>query len=276
MQQMGKGMQPDTSRSASAEPRASLGAVVTAGGRLDPSFAQFAGTDIKALIKVKGRPLIYYPLCALSGAPSVGRIVVVGPREALKGQAGMEKAEVVVEEVGTAPENILAGFRALGEEERVVVCASDIPHITTRAIESFLAACPEEADVCYAVVRNEIFERQYPGVHHMKVPMREGIFTGGSIQLMRPAAVERNLALINRTFAARKSKLGMVRLLGLGFVVKFLLGSLSIREVEERAAEFTGCVCRAVVTEEAGLAFDVDRAEQVELAERGLEEFCEV
>lgn len=253
-----------------------LTAVVTAGGRLDSAFAELARTEIKALVPVKGRPLIYYPLCALSQAPSVRRIVVVGPTSALKGQPGMEKVETIIEEVGSAPENILAALRALGEEERVLVCASDMPHITAAAVEAFIAACPQDADICYAAVRNEVFEQRYPGVHHMRVRMREGVLTGGSIQLMRPAGLEANLPLINRTFGARKSKLGMVRLLGLGFVVKFLLGRLSIGEVEKRAREFTGCVCRAVISEEAGLAFDIDAPEQIALAEQWLDESCPV
>lgn len=260
----------NASHTANSGGRHSLAAVVTAGGRLDPASARLAGTEVKALLRVKGRPLIYYALFALAQSPSVRRIVAVGPAEALKGQPGMEKVEAVVGEVGTGPENILAALRILEGEERVLVCASDLPNLTARGVESFLADCPEEAEICYSIVRNEVFEQQYPGVHHMRVRMKEGVFTGGSIQLMRPSALEANLPLINRTFAARKSKMGMVRMLGLGFVVKFLLGTLSIAEVERRAREFTGCVCRAVISEEAGLAFDIDSPEQVAFAERVL------
>ena len=246
-------------------------AVVTAGGRVNPSFAALAGTNVKALVPVKGRPLIYYCLSALAQAQSVGKIVVVGPTAALEGQPGMEKVERIIEEVGTAPDNILASLRALRQEERVLVCTSDVPHMTAEAVDDFMASCPKDADIGYAVVRNEAFEERYPGVHHMRVRLREGVFTGGSLMVIQPAALEANLTLINNTFLARKSKLGMVRLLGIGFVVKFLLGTLSIPDIEERARLFTGCLCRAVISDRPEVAFDIDDPEQVAIAEQGLE-----
>lgn len=248
-----------------------LAAVVTAGGRLDPAFAQLAGTEVKALLPLRGRPLIYYPLCALSQAPSIGRIAVVGPAAALQGQPGMEKATMIVEEAGGGVENMLAAFRAIGSQERILISASDVPHLTPAGVEEFIAGCPEEAEICYAVVRHEAFEARYPGVHHLKAKLREGRFTGGSLAMIRPEALEANMPLISRTFQNRKSKLGMVRILGLSFVVKFMLGSLSIREIEERGRDFTGCVCRAVICEDAGVAFDIDDSELVAVAEQGLE-----
>jgi len=77
-------------------------------------------------------------------------------------------------------------------------------------------------------------------------------------------------ATIERTFARRKNKLTMLCMFGWGFVGRLMLGRLSIAGLEQRASELLGCTVRAVRSNYADLAFDVDDADDLELARRYL------
>src|SRR5690242_6877108 len=59
-----------------------LDAVITAGGRLSPDAAAHFGTDVKALVRVNGKPMLATVVDALRATPGIGRIVVVGPSSA--------------------------------------------------------------------------------------------------------------------------------------------------------------------------------------------------
>jgi len=256
-------------------------AVVIAAGRISGAFAERAGTNIKALIDIAGRPLVDYVLSALRECEVTGRIALVGPRELLA-HPSSAKADLRVQEVGSGPDNFFAGIEALEAhtrqasegarapdgESRVLLCASDLPHLTPTGLKHFLERVPPEAEIAYAFSRASLYMERYPGVRCMRVRLREGVFTGGSVQLIDPAAVQRNLPLFNRVFRARKSKLGMGALLGFGLLLRFALGILSIQEIEARARQLTGCEARGVLCEDPGLAFDIDLWQHLELARK--------
>jgi hypothetical protein len=90
------------------------------------------------------------------------------------------------------------------------------------------------------------------------VRLADGAFTSGGQMLVDPSAIERNAALLQRMFDRRKSQLAMSHALGPRFIARLIAGRLSVAELEERATELTGCVCRAVPDCDPLLAFDVD------------------
>ena len=62
----------------------------------------------------------------------------------------------------------------------------------------------------------------------------------------------------------------MVRILGLRFALKFLLGWLHPAEVESKAGALIGGTGAAVVVDEPTIGMDVDKPDDVVLAERAL------
>ena len=85
----------------------------------------------------------------------------------------------------------------------------------------------------------------------------------GSVFLVRPAALLANRSRLDSVFAARKSQIGMVRLLGVRFVLGFALRRLSVQDIERRCGELLGCRACAVDGAPAELAFDVDLPEEL-------------
>jgi GTP:adenosylcobinamide-phosphate guanylyltransferase len=240
-------------------------AVVLAAGRLPASWAAREGTDIKALLQVGGRTLLARVLGALRACPQVGRVAVAGPDELLA-HSDAAAAHLRVPQAGSGPDNLWASIEALKPEGPVVCCASDLVHLSGPAVSEFLSKVPEGAEIAYAFSLAEAYARRYPGLKHMRVRLHGGVYTGGSVQLIDAEAVRRNMLLLNRVFAARKSKLAMAGVLGPVFLLRFALGRMSIEEIEAQARRLTGCAARGVLCDDPGLAFDIDEPEHLQWA----------
>jgi GTP:adenosylcobinamide-phosphate guanylyltransferase len=228
-------------------------AIVLAGGGAEPGLP--AGLANKALLEVGGRPLLAYVLAALRDAPSVGRIAVVGPAAVLAAAAEV----VAVPDRGAIMDNVVAALQALRSADPVLVVAADIPLLTARGLEDFLAACAKDsADFHYAIVPQEAIARAFPGARKTFVRVADGTFTGGSVMRVNPAVVDRVHRFVERVIAARKKPWLLAQVFGWSVVMKFASGRLTIAEMEAKVAELLGITARAVILPHGELALDVD------------------
>ncbi len=233
-------------------------AVVLAGGRPDPDLA--GGPLPKAFAPLGGRSMVEYVLAALRATPRLGRIALVGPLPLPPAVAA--HVDVPVPECGEMLDNLAAGLAALGGEAPVLAVAADIPLLTPRAVGAFLdAALALECDVGYGIVPRADMVREYPGARKTFVRLREGVFTGGSLVVIRPPAFARARDVIARAVRARKSPRALARLLGLRTVLGLLAGTLRIADLEERVAVLAGIRARAVICRYPEIGLDADHPE---------------
>jgi hypothetical protein len=238
-------------------------AIVLAGGHAERALARLAGTDQRALIPFEGKPFIVWVLEALRGCAAVERIAVVGP-EALRHTAAARLADLLVPEGHGIYDNFWAGVEALHSPGKVLVTASDNPLLTTQALEDFLTRCPD-VDICYPILRGEVFREAFPGSDNILIPLRDGKFIGASCMLFDARALPKLREAVARVFAARKSYGRMVGLLGVGFTARFLLRRVTVAEIEQRVGSLTGCHFSAVPDCDPVLAIDIDAERDLEI-----------
>ncbi len=237
-------------------------AVVLAGGEPEPQLAP--GLPNKAFLRIGGLTLVERVVAALRGSPSIGRVVVVGPPEPLAALLG-SSVEIVPDQ-GSIMNNIAAGVAPLRDGGRVVTVASDLPLITSEAVEHFLGLCTGEADFYYSIVPQAAIERRFPTARKTYVKLTDGAFCGGSIVLFAPEALERIRPLVEQAIAARKKPWLLAQLFGLTTVMRFASGRLSIAELEARAHAISGLRGRAVALDGPEMALDVDAGRPENLA----------
>lgn len=254
-------------------PMPSLDAVVLAGGeRTDTGIDPGAGEEqrYEALLEIGGRPMVEYVVAALRGSPRIGRVVVVGPAEALRARVAPLGFEAV-EGGETMVESLLNGIKHLGEAGRVLVATADIPLLTPQAIDDFIDRCQLlEADIYYPIVSKDTNDSLYPGVRRTYVRLRDGTFTGGNVVLLEPGVVREIQALIEWAVRVRKKPWQLSRLLGPWFVVRFLTKQLSLAEIEERVKQTLGLRGAAVVSPYPEIGIDVDKASDLLLVREAL------
>jgi len=225
-------------------------AVVTAGGRIDGEFAREAGTDLKALAPVGGRPVIAHVIDALRASGRVSHVFVVGPKARLG--AVDTGADEVLEEGATGPENFRRGLERCaevrgGDDGPALLCATDLAFLSPEAVR-WLAdqTGTADADIVFPIVDEPTYMAAFPGSPNTFAPLVDGHLTGGSLQIVRPRVILENMHLIEAGFAARKSQLAMARLLGPGLVLRFLFKRLTVAAAEARVAKIIGCRVRAL------------------------------
>ncbi|MEJ2666251.1 MAG: NTP transferase domain-containing protein [Deinococcales bacterium] len=232
-------------------------AVVLGGGEAGDRMAGAAGVEAKALVPLDGKPMGAYVLEALRACPEVGWIVYVGPVNVrLRGLY-----DVAVPSGLRLVDSLSLGLgAALGTApaSRLLVVTADIPWLSAEGVSAFVAAAPD-AELVYPAVTEAASVARFPHQKRTYARLREGRLTGGNAVLLSGGAVSRLLPFIDRAYRARKNPLALARLFGLDVLVAVLLGRARIAWVERRLERISGIRARALVTEDAALAADVDR-----------------
>ncbi len=246
-------------------------AIVLAGGGGEPGLEP--SVPNKGFLIIAGRPLIAHVAGALRSAPAVQRVAVVGPVEFVHAALPAEVV-AVPDDGGGIMANVVSAARVLEARDPVLVVASDIPLLTSAAVEDFLAACTDAgADFCYAIVPQEVMTRRFPGARKTFVRVTDGTFTGGSVMLFNPAVIDRVRPFVERIIAARKKPWLLAQAFGWSIVMKLASGRLSIAEMEAKVTELLGITARAIISPHPELALDVDlgKPENLEIVRKALE-----
>lgn len=251
-------------------PEARFSAVALAGGDLETDFRQ-AGYSVpnKAYLPVAGELMLLRVLRALRGSATVGEVRLVTKTSAAQREPEvMGLCDEVIEQGPDLIASVLAGVRGLPADERVMIVATDMPLLTSQAVDRFAAlGAQTPCDVGYGFVERKLHDRAYPQVRHTWVRLREGTFCGAGMSLIRAGKTGQLETVLRDFTAARKSPAKLASLFSPALVLKVLTGQLTVAELERRASELTGVVCRGILCPDAEAAVNVDRLEDLRAIE---------
>lgn len=235
-----------------------INVIILAGGDSQGLLEGGDSSQPKSLLPIKGKAMLGYVLDALKDCSAIGKKVLVGP-QIVQEKLG-EYVDFFVEGGDNILNNVALGLQVLPTEEKVLVVTSDIPLLTREALEDFLYRCEgKEAELYYPIIRKEDNERKYPDNKRTYVRLKEGIFTGGNIFLIDPPVVLRSVGLAQKLISLRKKPLHLAGVLGWLFVCKFILGRLTIEELEKRVSSLLNIKATSVVTPYPEIGVDIDK-----------------
>lgn len=244
-------------------------ALLPAGGTIDETFAKLVGTDNKALIEIGGKTILRRTLDALEATGKVKSTLLIGP-EVVRNHPDAASATLKIEPGETGPDNIYRGLNTLLSEpnppQKVLVITTDLPFLTPELLCRFIDSCPPDRDICVPLVRASEFTDRFPGSTATFVKMRDDTWTTGCAYVMDVEALKKAKPHIDRVFENRKSKMGMAKLLGPAFVLKFITKRLTLVDVEAKIMSMLGCSGAAITGSPPELAYDIDDIEDYEYA----------
>lgn len=226
----------------------------------------------KALIEFQGRMLIAYTLDALSGAASVGRILVVGPPPVLDAARAWPSVEGV--NAGRSLiTNLWRGIRA-AEGERILICNSDQPLLRPEMIDEFVgSALKLDVDLVTSWVRLETLGSIEPRLSRKFAPFGDARYCHGNLFLVKRSLVRRRdlHRRVERLYSARKNNLKFAMALGPTILLRYLwahwTGRLpTLAQVLEIAGKDFGLSMAPVISPHAEMVIDIDEAEDFEAA----------
>ena len=240
-----------------------LPAIILAGGNSAPDFCAEAGTSVRALADINGRPMVAYVIRALRAAALVGKIIVVGPDE----MAGQARADEFVTACDDLAENVARGLAGCDSAGCALLISADVPFVTPEAIDDFIRRSAETgADCCYAAVTLEACRRRFPGMKRTAINAEGTRVTGGNAVYQRVAAYERERAFLQEAHRRRKNPLFLAGLIGPPTIARLVIGRLSISDIERAASRAMGVSCRVILSPHAEIGTDIDRPEDLRRA----------
>jgi GTP:adenosylcobinamide-phosphate guanylyltransferase len=266
---------PGLAACAILDPMPTYDAILPAGGKIDAEFAKVVGTNNKALIRLEGKTILGRTLDALSDTGMVKSTIVIGP-EVVRNHPEALSATYRLEPGETGPDNIYLGLNQLLAEpnppQKVLVVTTDLPFLTAEVIRGFIESCPLDKDICVPLVRASDYRKRFPGTEATFVKLRDDVWTTGCLYVMDVQALRKAKPHIDRVFLNRKSKMGMARMLGPAFVLKWLTKRLTLVDVEAKIMNVLGCSGAAIPDSAPELAFDIDYIEDYYFAVKHIEE----
>jgi CTP:molybdopterin cytidylyltransferase MocA len=246
-----------------------INAVVLAGGKASDEITALTGVTNRALLPLGDHTMLDYVVDALAGASVVERICVVG-------DVPSSSRFVTVTDQGSLFDNLLAGLMAAGGAH-VLVATADIPFITAESIEDFVrAALARDADIAYPIVTLDSCRKRFADMKRTSARLKEGVFTGGNIMMLRTEFVRAHPERIRQAYASRKDILRLGALLGPGVLMRLLVSQtiapsvLTLPIVEAAVARVLGDGARvaAIITDYPEIGTDIDKPEDIEIARR--------
>lgn len=242
-------------------------AIILAGGRADDKSGQQGS---KALIELKGTPMIVFVINALRSSGIVSKLLVVGDVEELQPIIG-DDVDYLVQDQKDIMDNLLYALKYFSSEEKVLVATCDLPLLKGEMVADFINKGLEiKADLLYPIAERSHCSLRYPDVKRTYAKLKEGDFTGGNLFVLSPKAIDKIIVIGRRMISNRKNPLKMCGYLGVNIIFKYLIRSLSIGQLESYIQERFGIHARALICNSPELCHDLDRIEDIEVFEKYL------
>jgi len=239
-----------------------INAIVLAGRKKDGILEKEFDVPTKALIPFNGKPMISYVIDAIKGTPNIGKIIAIGPENALSPLFSSDDRIEILDDRGGILENIEAGITYLKpkEEDFILIITSDIPLVTSEMINYFInVSLKYDADFFYPILKKEICEEKFPNTRRTYGTVKEGTFTGGNFFLVRAYAFMEAKEFLKKAINYRKKPWKLSKLLGFKLLVRFFTKKITISEVENKAYELLGYKGKAIEMPYPEIGIDVDK-----------------
>ena len=231
---------------------------------VDPLDDELAGRAPSAgLLPLAGHPMVTYAARAFRACGDIDEIRLAGP-DAYRGQAAaladIDGEPLIAE---TVAERVDLALDQLSDRDELLFWPANAPMLTPEAVESFLANAPTTAGLIWSCVRESRVEKTFDGVVHLPVHHFGGdSLVLGGLGCVKPEAVAEHRDLLRRMLGQQLVKSELVKLLGVGFAIKFTSNRATLSDLMLKIGEVLGVDCVASILPYAELCFRVrNRAE---------------
>jgi GTP:adenosylcobinamide-phosphate guanylyltransferase len=252
-----------------------LTALVLAGrrGPADP-VADAAGLSHKCLVPAAGVPMLARVVEALAASRSVRRIAVsiedpdvvadLRPLTALRADGRL----VVLAGAATPSLSALAAAETLDKPHPFVITTADHALLTPDLVDFFVAAAIETgADIVAGLVPAELVIAAYPRSKRTFLRFRDGSYSSCNLFCVVTDKGLRVLRFWRRVEQDRKRPWRIARAFGIGTLVLYVIGRLTLAQALARLSRVLEVDARAVVVPFAEAAIDVDKPSDLALVE---------
>ena len=247
-------------------------------GPTDP-LAEARGASHRALLEMRGVPMLLRVVRTLRSAKSVGRIAVsIEDPEVLSDvpelRELMAEGSLVAHASRSSPSrSVLHALQARGPGEKLLVTTADHPLPTPEMVDHLAAEAERgDADVAVGVVAGSLLRARFPATKRTYLRLRDDDYSGANLFAFRTERAERAAAFWTHAEQFRKRPWRLVGAFGPLTLLLYALRRLDLGGALERVSVAMQARVRPVLLPFAEAAIDVDRSADFELVSRILAE----
>lgn len=249
--------------------------VILAGGINRIELFKGYAPGYKALLPIRGKPLIEYTLDSLHRVTRISRICIIGPQEVKERIHDPGRYEFVPAKE-TLLENVVSGLELFKDSRVVLFVPSDLPLVTAQSINDFIKACGHvktsyPANFFWAMVPEESFVGPYAEVKKGFNRFRDVSVCHGNLFLADTALLSNRTfsSLVNKAYRSRKSSIRTALTIGPVVGLSYLIGVhafriLSMRQLARIASFHFGAGMIPILLRRPEIAVDVDEPRDYE------------
>jgi len=229
-------------------------------GAVDPLLAD-TGIEWKALLPIHEKPMVDYVLAALDASSGLARPYWVSGLDKHLIDPALNQSP---SKSGPASSVVAAAQSGLPYPFMVTTC--DHPLLTSDMVDLFLTESQASgADFTLGLAVKTIIQPAYPKVKRTYLKFKDQHVSGCNLFYVRN---EKGLDAIKFWRAAqhdRKRPLKLARRLGIGMLVKYLSGGLTLNAAFEHASKSLKIKAKPIILPFAEAAIDVDKPSDLKL-----------
>ncbi|HIC82352.1 MAG TPA: hypothetical protein EYP07_15530 [Kiloniellaceae bacterium] len=242
----------------------------------DP-VSRAAGVDHKCLAMVAGQPMLQRVIGALAESPQIGRIAVclADPLllDRLEGLAALRRSVCLsaLPAAATPSQSVLRAVDALERPFPILITTGDHALLSRTMVDHFCAeSLNGGAAVTAGVTASGTLLARYPASRRTYLRFRDERYSGSNLFALVSAEGLEAVRLWRRVEQHRKQPWRIAALFGPALLLGYLLRRFSLDEAMARVSERLGVPASAVKMPFAEAAIDVDKPEDLDLAEKVL------
>jgi GTP:adenosylcobinamide-phosphate guanylyltransferase len=256
-------------------------ALVLAGSRggAGDDLATAQGQRHRALIPVRGVPMLVRVIRTLRAAPSIGKLLVsIDDPSALDDvpelRALVAEGALTLRRSERSPSrSVVAVLESLPAGEPVLVTTADHALLTPAMVEHFTGACRKgDADLRVGLVAASLLQSRFPESKRTYLPLRDDRYSGANLFGFLTPQATRAAEFWVRAEASRKQPWKLALAFGPRALIAFWRRRFDLDAALEQISRVIGARVEAVRMPFAEAAIDVDRAADLALATRILAE----
>lgn len=243
-------------------------AVVLAGSRPGRDrFAERHGTDLKALIRVGGVPMVRRPVEALLASDWIGKILVLSQHPERIAEALPDDPRITIaRSAGTIAATLEEVCADPAISWPVLVTTADHALLDPQMIDDFCKRS-SRSDISIGLVERRRLMKRFPGVRRTWIKFRRGAYSGANLVQLRTPKAAAALRLWRAIEQDRKTAWRVLAVLGPTLFLGSVLRLLTIETVMRRISLRLGLAVRIVELKDPLAAVDVDKPSDHRLVE---------
>lgn len=250
-------------------------ALILAGRHSRGDETQWVLQNNKCYIAAAGTPILVRVIDALKFSHQIGRIIVVGDQaEAVEAIPALQDlldqgAIEFMPSAASAPDSLLTTTHAISDPFPLLVTTGDNALLTAEIVDYFCKELAKTvADLSVAFTSGRLIQEKFPDAQRTYLPFKDDKYSSCNLFAFQTAKGLRAAEFWRDVIRHRKRPWRIIWAFGLLTIIMFFLRRPTLVEALDRASKRLGLVAKPINLPFPEAAIDVDKAADLELAEK--------